>query len=379
MARRTNSPSGGLDRVLPARSAARPPRRSLDDEPPARRAAGSLDPEEWGATAMPSWLDTAAGRRAWAGRRAREDSTGQPDSDAGGDDGFEDDDWAEAEDEASPRRTGFGHWDEVLDPAVDGGDDRRDSYRMGGDRDDDPDDDDPDHDPDDDWARPARRLTMLPPAAIALIGVGVIACVVAGFALFRDSEPATPLVNFPASAGPSSGVPASGGAEPTGDAAEIVVSVAGLVNRPGLVTLPKDARVAQALDRAGGIRERADVLSLNLAQILHDGDQVLVGTREDGPESVRSAVVSSGAGGGSGAGVDAGGGGPGGTAGGKVNLNTATATELDALPGVGPVTAQAIIAWREQHGRFASVEQLGEVDGIGSARLAKLRDAVTVG
>lgn len=197
------------------------------------------------------------------------------------------------------------------------------------------------------------------------------------------------------------GAPAPGPSARPAEPAEIVVSVAGLVHRPGLIRLPPDARVAQALDRAGGARDGADVLSLNLAQVLRDGDQVLVGTRENGADSVRSAVVASGAAGpGSGAGsggagsggAGSGGAGSGGAgdgtaaapgggggAGGRVDLNTATAADLDALPGVGPVTAQAILAWRQQHGAFASVEQLGEVDGIGPARLARLRELVAVG
>ncbi|GAA3956824.1 helix-hairpin-helix domain-containing protein [Gordonia caeni] len=339
MARRSStSARSGLDRLHPPRTT-----HDRDDSPAGRRA------DDWGDTAMPAWLDTTAGRRAWAGRETA--GRGRRDG--------EDD----------------GHWDEVLDGEPADADDD-DFYDAPSDEDDETGDGDGDEDWDEDWGEPPRRrLTMLPPAAIGLIGVGVIACVIAGFTLLRNTEPAAPLVDIPISAGPIS--PAAETPAPSSAVSEIVVSVAGLVHKPGLVRLPPSARVAQALERAGGTRENADVLSLNLAQILHDGDQVLVGTRAGGAGAVRSAVVSSGAGPAPPSG-GAGGSAPG-TAGGAVNLNTATAAELDTLPGVGPVTAQAIISWREQHGGFSSVDQLAEVDGIGPARLAKLRDAATVG
>lgn len=166
------------------------------------------------------------------------------------------------------------------------------------------------------------------------------------------------------------------------------MSVVGLVNRPGLVRLPPQSRVADALNTAGGPRPGADVVSINQAQLLHDGDQILIGFADpvSGPR-IKSAVVGPSGGGaagpvaaqpGSAPASGAGGGGGGAAAGAKVNLNTADEPALDALPGVGPVTAKAIIAWRTQHGKFTSVDQLGEVDGIGPSRLAKLRDLVVV-
>ena len=154
---------------------------------------------------------------------------------------------------------------------------------------------------------------------------------------------------------------------------EIVVSVVGLVHTSGLVRLPSGARVADALTAAGGAREGADLLGLNLAQRLNDGDQVLVGLA---PPPGAAPVAGSAT---VGAGAAPVGGGGGGGSGGKVNLNTATEQQLDELPGVGPVTATAIVSWRTGNGTFTDVEQLGEVDGIGPARLAKLRDLVTVG
>ena len=164
----------------------------------------------------------------------------------------------------------------------------------------------------------------------------------------------------------------------------MVVSVVGLVGRPGLIRLPPGARVGDAIKKAGGARKNADLLSLNLAQQLRDGDQVLVGyAGRSGEMSMRSAVVGPGS-----TGVPPEGeppttpsspGGESPAAGsGTVNLNTASQTELETLPGVGPVTAKSILDWRQRNGRFTSVDQLTEVDGIGPARLEKLRDKVTV-
>ncbi|MGC4960130.1 helix-hairpin-helix domain-containing protein [Gordonia sp. DT218] len=242
-------------------------------------------------------------------------------------------------------------------------------------------------DPDElDEAGPRRRFAVAPPAAIALILVGIVACAVAGFTLLGGgSEDATTPVAFPTAAGPtgSAAAPAASVVPPPA-AEDLVVSVVGLVHRPGLVRLRGQARVADAIDRAGGARQGADLLSLNLAQRLNDGDQILVGYAGSGGRmSMRSAVVGPSGAAGAADPPSAGSGGPatsgptGGTTG-KVNLNTATEAQLDELPGVGPVTAKAIIGWRDTHGQFASVEQLGEVDGIGPARLAKLRDLVTV-
>lgn len=253
------------------------------------------------------------------------------------------------------------------------------------------DDDQPD-------GRSRSRFAVAPPAAIALILVGVIACVIAGFTLWRSDTPA-PVVNFPEAAqgtstavhqqpedtSPTAGrsaVPPSNSTAPPSHS--MVVSVVGLVARPGLVRLPSGARVAEAIERAGGVRKNADLLSLNLAQVLRDGDQVLVGyAGRSGGMSMRSAVVGPGSGGTPSSAGDstvpspAGGDAPS-SGSGTVNLNTASQTELESLPGVGPVTAKSILDWRQRNGRFTSVDQLTEVDGIGPARLEKLRDKVTV-
>lgn len=136
----------------------------------------------------------------------------------------------------------------------------------------------------------------------------------------------------------------------------IVVSVVGQVARPGLVTLSEGARVADALREAGGPVPGVDVSALNLARRLADGEQIYVGIPP--PPGADPAPA------GAPAVVD------------KVDLNSATLADLDTLPGVGPVTAQRIVDWRTEHGRFASVDQLREIDGIGPSRFARLKDMV---
>jgi competence protein ComEA len=153
-----------------------------------------------------------------------------------------------------------------------------------------------------------------------------------------------------APAGPSVG-------EVADTSATVVVSVVGSVARPGLVTLPAGSRVAAAVEAAGGLEPDADPGSVNLAAVVTDGQQIVVGA----PGGVGGGAAGGGATG----------------AGGKLDLNAATAAELDALPGVGPVLAQRIVDYREQK-PFTSVDQLDDVPGIGPARAAELAELVTV-
>lgn len=150
---------------------------------------------------------------------------------------------------------------------------------------------------------------------------------------------------------------------PVGEAAEttatVVVSVVGLVNRPGLVTLPSGSRVADAIEAAGGLLPGTDAASVNLAAVLSDGQQIAVGI----PGGAAPAGGDPSTAGGSG---------------GRVDLNRATAADLDALPGIGPVLAQRIVDYREAHGPFRNVDQLDDVPGIGPAVFAQLADRVTV-
>ncbi|MEA3077628.1 MAG: competence protein ComEA [Actinomycetota bacterium] len=148
----------------------------------------------------------------------------------------------------------------------------------------------------------------------------------------------------------------------------VVVHVAGAVVRPGVYKLAPAARVADALDAAGGPAADADVDAVNLAAKVEDGDRVFVPRKGESPALVMPP-------GGSNAG--SGSAGPG-SAAAVVDLNRATAGELDALPGVGPATAAAIVKYRTEHGRFRSVDQLLDVPGIGPSKLGTLRPKVRV-
>jgi competence protein ComEA len=203
---------------------------------------------------------------------------------------------------------------------------------------------------------PARRRLDVKHAR-ALVAVAVAASVLLGWWLLagrpRTSEPVEPLaLASPSSASASGAAPSAG---------PLIVDVVGKVRRPGIVTLPKGSRVYEAIQAAGGLDGRVDTTTLNMARELTDGEQVLVGLEPADPAASPGAS-------------------PGGAApaGAKVNLNTATLEQLDTLPGVGPVTAQAIVTWRESHGRFGSVDELLDVKGIGDATLAELRDLVVV-
>jgi competence protein ComEA len=149
-------------------------------------------------------------------------------------------------------------------------------------------------------------------------------------------------------------------AEPA-EASELVVHVVGAVRRPGLYRLTDGSRVDDAIAEAGGPTRRALLAGVNLASPIADGQQIVVPAR--GPGATAAA--------GSGAGLA-------GTAapGGRVHLNTATLEQLDALPGIGPVTAQRILDYREEKGAFQSVDELDAVSGIGPARLEQLRELV---
>jgi competence protein ComEA len=223
--------------------------------------------------------------------------------------------------------------------------------------------------PDDDG--PAHRLqartmprqvgvaALLAAAAVvaALVGRGVLSDAGA-----VDTLPATPGRSAAVRTSP---VPLSSSGPATVSAsgpARVVVHVVGRVHRPGLVTLAPGARVAEAVAAAGGATAGAALQRINLARVLVDGEQLPV----PGPDDPLPGSVA-GPGSGSGSGPDQ-----------PVDLNTATEADLDRLPGVGPVTAARIIAWRRQHQRFTRVEELGEIDGIGAKMLERLRPLVRV-
>jgi competence protein ComEA len=136
----------------------------------------------------------------------------------------------------------------------------------------------------------------------------------------------------------------------------VVVDVVGAVRRPGLYRLRHGARIADALTRAGGATRKADLAQVNLAAPLADGEQVVVPRRGSGAASAGTSPA---------AGPSA-----------PVQLSTATLEQLDSLPGVGPVTAQKILDYRQEHGAFQSVDELDAVPGIGPKRLDQLRELV---
>jgi competence protein ComEA len=154
--------------------------------------------------------------------------------------------------------------------------------------------------------------------------------------------------------------PAAAAGAAGGSVAEIVVDVVGAVRRPGLYRLRRGSRVADIVARAGGLTRRAERAAVNLAAPLADGEQVVV--------AVRGTPVAAATAAGAGSAVA--------TPSAPVSLSTATAEQLDTLPGVGPVTAQKIVAFRQEHGPFTSVAQLDAIPGIGPARLDELRGLV---
>ena len=145
----------------------------------------------------------------------------------------------------------------------------------------------------------------------------------------------------------------------------VVVHVAGAVRRPGVYRLRASDRVQDAVRLAGGATRHANLDGLNLAAKLEDGRQIVV-PRKGAPAGGEAAPPEGTAAG------------AGGSPSAPVNLNTATAEQLDGLDGVGPTTAQKIIAYRAQHGGFGSVSELDRIPGIGAKRMAALRDHVTV-
>lgn len=206
-------------------------------------------------------------------------------------------------------------------------------------------------------------LTRSELAAYALCAVVVVVLGLRAMRAPQAAPPATePVAAGAARAAPDGAAPAVG-REP---AQRPVVHVVGAVHRPGLYTLRAGARVADAVRRAGGATARADVGALNLAAKLLDAQQVVVPRRGDAPAAATGvAAVSPGAAGA--AAADA-----------PIDLNAATAEQLDTLDGVGPATAAKILAFRQEHGGFRSVDDLAQVPGIGPKRLAALRPRVRV-
>ena len=200
------------------------------------------------------------------------------------------------------------------------------------------------------------RVDINRPGLLGLSAAAVVLLAVVGLAVWADAPSAEPAPSLPpVLAAPEAAPAPSSGAPPE----RVVVSVVGKVDRPGLVTVEPGARVADALGAAGGPLPGTDVTDLNLARKLADGEQLYVAV--PAPPAAGEQQRGSGA-----AAADYG----------KVDLNTATKEQLDALPGVGAVTAERVLQWRATHGRFNSVDQLREVGGIGDSKLSKLRDRI---
>ena len=171
-------------------------------------------------------------------------------------------------------------------------------------------------------------------------------------ALAQSSSERAESGSAPVEAGPSPHAPASAG----DSADDVVVYVSGAVASPGVLTLPANSRVIDAITAAGGATPEADLESINLARILVDGEQIRVGVVGESPPSASA-----------GTGTDAQA---------CVRLATATETELQTLPGVGPALAQRIISYRATHPRLTSVEELDDVPGIGPSLIEKIRPGV---
>ncbi len=243
--------------------------------------------------------------------------------------------------------------------------------------------------------RISELLVSVTPVRVAVaVGSAVVVAVLA-FLFLRTPPPPSELIlpRADASASPAVGGLGAGGAPAAGPVAPvstagntpgggapapagaglITIHAAGQVSAPGVYSVPAGARVADVITAAGGLAPDADVDTLNLAAKVADGSRIYVPRKGEQVPAAGSASAGAGGDGSGAAGGSSGGGG------GPVDLNSATAEQLDTLPGVGPATASAILTYRTRHGRFKSVTELLEVPGIGPAKLEALRPLVTVG
>ncbi|WP_203667731.1 ComEA family DNA-binding protein [Cellulomonas pakistanensis] len=218
------------------------------------------------------------------------------------------------------------------------------------------------------WRLPPRTAVVAL-AALALVG-GAVAVRAASQPTGEPVAIEEPVVTATAGGPDSAGGGAADAADasPTG-ASTVWVHVVGQVASPGVVALPAGSRVGDAVAAAGGALPDADLAGLNLAAVVQDGAQIRVPAPGEDPAV---GTDEGAAGGGPGAGTGAG------AADGLVDVNAAGSAELQTLPGIGPVLADRIVAWRTQHGPFDSVDALLDVSGIGPAVLGQIRELVRV-
>lgn len=207
---------------------------------------------------------------------------------------------------------------------------------------------------------PALRGARLDPGtrgALALAGVALLAAVVAVVVAWSSSS--RPVAK-PAAAVPAVAVPKLPAATPavaaSSEPPDVVVDVAGKVRRPGLVKLAAGARVADAIAAAGGVLPSTSTVGMSLARRVIDGEQLVVGE----PQPVGQLAQPNGSA----------------APAGPLDLNTATVTDLDGLPGIGPVLAQRVVDWRTAHGAFTSVDQLRQISGLGGKKFDALAPLV---
>ena len=199
-------------------------------------------------------------------------------------------------------------------------------------------------------------FTLTRPQALAIAVLALVAVFLAAH-LFGGSSGGPASKGTSTTSVPPLTPPAAATAPPA--AAMLVVDVAGAVRRPGLYRLPHGSRIADAIARAGGMSRRASQAAVNLAAPLADGEQVLV------PSLAAAGVAGAPSGAAAGPSPSA-----------PVDLNSATVEQLDALPGIGPVTAQKIVDYRTEHGPYTSVDDLVAIPGIGPSRIENLRGLV---
>lgn len=203
--------------------------------------------------------------------------------------------------------------------------------------------------------RAINRLMPSAPAKIGAVALVVLVVVGVGWAVFSSMRAPAFEVHADEAVAPSSSEP-----EAVEVKAQVYVYVTGAVANPGVYSLDEGLRVCDAVEAAGGLTEDADASTVNLARVLSDGEHIALPTKAE----VETALAQGSAGGAAASSL--------------VNINTADASALETLSGVGSATAQAIISDREQNGPFSTIEDLMRVDGIGEKKFAKLKDSICV-